>query len=89
MVLANPRSVDPQKGARNIVFDVNLPVKDGRGGTLGLLRYFIPENRVNELKKVWENNFTEAFIIAKVLMHTNLFDLFLIFKILFIDRSYA
>lgn len=66
VILTNPRPVDPQRGNRNVVFDVNLPVKDGKKRTLGLLRYFTPENRVNELQKVWENTFTQAFIAAKV-----------------------
>jgi hypothetical protein len=66
VVLANPRAVDPQKGNRNIVFDVNIPVKDGNSRALGLLRYFTPESRVAEFKKVWDNTFTEAFIVAKV-----------------------
>lgn len=66
VILANPRAVDPQKGNRNVVFDVNFPVKDGKNRTLGLLRYFTPENRIAELQKIWDNNFTQAFIIAKV-----------------------
>jgi hypothetical protein len=66
VILTNPRPVDPQKGNRNIVFDVNFPVKDGKKRTLGLLRYFTPENRVNEFQKIWENTFTQAFIVAKV-----------------------
>jgi ribosomal protein L1 len=66
VILANARSVDPTKGTQNVVFDVNFPVKDGKKRTLGLFRYFTPENRVGELQKVWENNFTKAFIIAKV-----------------------
>jgi hypothetical protein len=66
VVLANPRPVDPKKGNRNIVFDANFPVKDGKRNTLGLLRYFTPENRGNELEKIWDSTFTEAFIVAKV-----------------------
>lgn len=68
VVLARPRSIDPQKGNRNIAFDVTLPVKDGREATLGLLRYFTPENRVSEFEKLWaqRDEFTEAFIVAKV-----------------------
>ena len=69
VILANARAVDPQKGNRNVVFDVNFPVKDGKKRTLGLLRYFTPENRVNELQKVWDNIFTQAFIFAKVSFH--------------------
>jgi hypothetical protein len=66
VILANPRAVDSQRGNRNVVFDVNFPVRDGKRRTLGLLRYFTPEERVGELQKAWDNNFTEAFIVAKV-----------------------
>jgi hypothetical protein len=66
VILANPRAVDPQKGNRNIAFDVNLPVKDGKDETLGLLRYFIPEDKVGEFQKISQNTFTQAFINAKV-----------------------
>jgi hypothetical protein len=66
VILTNSRPVDPQKGNRNVAFDVNLPVKDGKNRTLGLLRYFTPEDRVNEFQKVWENTFTQAFTVAKV-----------------------
>jgi hypothetical protein len=65
VVLASPRAVDPQKGSRNVAFDVNLPVKDGTNPAC-LLRYFIPEDRVGELQSIWENTFTKAFIISKV-----------------------
>jgi hypothetical protein len=30
VILASARSVDPAKGNRNVVFDVNLPIKDGK-----------------------------------------------------------
>lgn len=67
VVLAKPRPVDPSKGNRNIAFDVNLPVDDGaEHQTLGLLRYFIPESRINDLERVWQDDFTQAFIISKV-----------------------
>jgi hypothetical protein len=66
VILANPRSIDPQKGKRNVAFDVTLPTKDGNKPTLGLLRYFTPENRVSELQKTSENTFTPAFVISKV-----------------------
>jgi hypothetical protein len=66
VILASPRSVDPQRGNRNIAFDVNLPVKDGNSRALGLLRYFIPEDKVGEFQKVWENTFTKAFVVANV-----------------------
>jgi hypothetical protein len=70
VMLANPRPVDPQKGNRNVVFDINFPVRDGRKRTLGLLRYFTPEDRVAEFQKTWDDqeSFTRAFIVAKVCM---------------------
>lgn len=66
VILAKPRTVDPERGNCNIAFDVNLPVKDGIDQALGLLRYFTPENRVTEFQKVWGNTFTKAFVISKV-----------------------
>ena len=66
VILANASPVDPQKGNRNVAFNIKFPVKDGRKRTLGLLHYFTPEDRVNELQKTWEDTFTKAFIIAKV-----------------------
>ncbi|KAF8954245.1 hypothetical protein BDZ97DRAFT_1928530 [Flammula alnicola] len=66
VILADARPVDPQRGNRNVVFDVNFPVKDGKKRTLGLLRYFTPEERVGEMQKIWDNPFTEAFIIARI-----------------------
>jgi hypothetical protein len=71
VILANARAVDPQKGNRNIAFDINFPVKDGKRNMLGLLRYFTPENRGSELEKIWDSTFTEAFIVAKVTFPTN------------------
>lgn len=66
IILAHPRPIDPQKGNRNVAFDVTIPVKDGNTSALGVLRYFTPENRVSELQKIWDNDFTQAFIVAKV-----------------------
>jgi hypothetical protein len=70
VILESPRAVDPQKGNRNIAFDVNIPVKDGNDSqALGLLRYFTPEDRVEELQTVWDNDFSRAFIVCKVRPH--------------------
>jgi len=66
VMLANARPVDAEKGTRDVAFDVNFPVTDGKKKTLALLHYFLPEERVNEMQKVWKNDFTEAFIIARV-----------------------
>jgi hypothetical protein len=73
VVLAHPRSIDPQKGNRNVAFDVNLPVKDGTAAALGLLRYFTPENRVADLQKIWTNSFTQAFIVSTVSISRSFF----------------
>jgi hypothetical protein len=66
VMLAHPRSIDPQKGNRNLAFHVTLPAKDNHKPCLGLLRYFTPENRITDLQKIWENRFTQAFIVSKV-----------------------
>jgi hypothetical protein len=69
VMLANPRSIDPQRGNRNIAFDVTVPSKDGNKPSLGLLRYFMPENRVNDFQKIWNKKFTPAFVVTKVRIH--------------------
>jgi len=66
VILANAHPVEATKGTRNVAFNVNFPVSDGKKRTLGLLCYFTPEERISEMQKVWENDFTEAFIIARV-----------------------
>ena len=65
VMLGNARAVDPQKGNRNVAFDVTTAAKDGSKDTLGLFRYFTPENKINELQKIWNVQFTQAFVIAK------------------------
>jgi hypothetical protein len=80
VVIAHPRSIDPQKGNRNIAFDVSLPVKDGKNATLGLLRYFTPEDRVDDLQKLSVNTFTEAFVVSKVCVYLLLQKPFLTYK---------
>jgi hypothetical protein len=66
-VLASPRPIDPQKGIRNIVFDANFFIVDGsHTSTLGLLRYFVPENMVSIIQSFSEFNFHKAFINANV-----------------------
>ena len=40
-VLQSPRPIDPQKGARNVVFDANFFIIEGsQTATMALLRYF-------------------------------------------------
>jgi len=64
-MLTFPRSLDPSKGPRNKVFDINLNIPDGREkSTLGLLRYFVPENLMNNVENITE--FSQAFIIATI-----------------------
>jgi hypothetical protein len=65
MMLANPRPIDPQKGPRNLAFDVTLPAEDAHKPSLGVLRYFTPENRVADFHKIWDD-FTPAFVVTKV-----------------------
>ena len=91
VILANARPIDPEKGNRNVAFDVTLPVKDGNTSTLGLLRYFTPENRVSELQQVWNNDFTQAFVVAKVrLLQVSYYSkIFHCFNIYTLDGFYA
>jgi hypothetical protein len=66
-VLASPRPIDPQKGIRNIVFDANFFIVDGsQTSTLGLLRYFVPEDMLSVIQTFSESNFQKAFINANV-----------------------
>ena len=66
VVLQNPRTLESEKRTRNIAFDVNLPIKDGKTNAIGFLRYFIPKSKVEKMQKIWDNELTEAFITAKV-----------------------
>ena len=66
VILQDPCTLDSQKGNRNVAFNINLPVKDGRKNALGFVRYFIPEERDNEMQKIWKEKYTEAFITARV-----------------------
>lgn len=62
-MLASPQSVDPSKGPRNKIFHANLNVNDGReSSTLGLLRYFVPEDLLPMVEGI--HDFRQAFIIA-------------------------
>ena len=66
-VLQSPRPVDPHKGPRNIIFDVNLCIVEGsQTVTMALLRYFIPPKMSNEIQHMQEKPFQKAFIIANV-----------------------
>jgi hypothetical protein len=66
-VLASPRPIDPQRGTRNVVFDANFYIIDGsHTSSLGLLRYFVPDNAPNVMQKFTTERFQKAFIIANV-----------------------
>ena len=66
-LLASPRPVDPQRGTRNIIFDANFYIVDGsQTSSLGLLRYFAPDNTPNVMQKFSQDTFQKAFIIANV-----------------------
>jgi hypothetical protein len=66
-VLQSPRPIDPHKGPRNVVFDVNLCIVEGsQTVTMALLRYFAPNEMTNEIQAMAEKDFQKAFIIANV-----------------------
>ena len=66
-VLQSPRPVDPQKGPRNTIFDVNLCIVEGsQTVTMALLRYFSPPEMLSEIQHMQEKPFQKAFIIANV-----------------------
>jgi hypothetical protein len=70
-LLASPRPVNPQKGMRNIVFDANFFIVDGsQTSSLGLLRYFAPDNTPNLIQKFSQDTFQKAFIVATVRLST-------------------
>ena len=66
-VLQSPRPIDPQKGPRNVVFDINLCIVEGsQSVTMALLRYFAPTEMTNEIQNMAEKPFQKAFIVANV-----------------------
>jgi hypothetical protein len=66
VMLANPHPIDPEKGNRNLAFHATVPAKDAHKPSLGLLRYFTPENRVTDLQKLRDDDFTPAYVTTKV-----------------------
>ena len=67
VVLESPRPIDPQKGPRNVVFDVNLCIVEGsQTVTMALLRYFAPSEMTNEIQAMADKDFQKAFIVANV-----------------------
>jgi len=66
-ILASPRPIEPQKGNRNILFDANLFIADGtQSSTMGLLRYFVPDDLRNDLQTFFDESFQKAFVVANV-----------------------
>jgi len=51
VVLQDPQTLESEKGTRNVAFDVNLPIKDGKSKAAGFLRYFIPKSKIEEMQK--------------------------------------
>lgn len=66
-VLESPRSVDPQKGPRNVVFDASFCIVEGSETvTMGLLRYFASNEMANEIQTMADKPYQKAFITANV-----------------------
>ena len=66
-ILQSPRAIDPQKGSRNVVFNVNFCIVEGSSNaTMGLLRYFATNEMANEIQEMAEKPFQKAFITANV-----------------------
>ena len=66
-VLQSPRPIDPQKGARNVVFDANFYIIEGsQTATMALLRYFASKEMANDIENMSEKPFQKAFIVASV-----------------------
>ena len=60
-----PRALEPSKGPKNKVFDVNLNIRDGcEDTTLGLLWYFVPDNLMDSIENI--KNFTQVFLVATI-----------------------
>jgi hypothetical protein len=50
-----------------MVFDTSFFVVEGtRSTTVGLLRYFASEEMVNDIEKIGEKDFQNAFVVANV-----------------------
>ncbi|KAF8972075.1 hypothetical protein BDZ97DRAFT_2070693 [Flammula alnicola] len=68
-MIAFPRAIEPTKGPRNMAFDVNFNIKDGgKKPTLGLLRYFVPDFLYDQVQKLTDDDFVQAFVIATISM---------------------
>ena len=60
-----PRVLEPSKGPKNKVFNVNLNIRDGpKVTTLGLLRYFVPDNLMDTIENI--KDFTQVFLVATI-----------------------
>ena len=59
------RALEPSKGPKNKVFDINLNIRDGHEDTtLGLLRYFVPDNLMDSIENI--KDFTQVFLVAMI-----------------------
>ena len=64
VVLESPRSINPEKGQRNIAFDANFFAREStRSKSMGLLRYFVTDEIANEISP---DGYHKAFIVANV-----------------------
>jgi hypothetical protein len=89
VILQAPRPVDPQKGPRNIVFDANFYIVEGsQTVTMALLRYFAPSDITDDIQRINDKPFQQAFVVANVLyLHHNL--IFTIPTILILSKQSA
>jgi hypothetical protein len=66
-ILQSPRAIDPQKGPRNVVFDVNFCIVEGsQTVSMALLRYFASTEMASDIQKMADKPFQKAFVVANV-----------------------
>ena len=71
VILQSPRSIDPQKGPRNVVFDANFCIVEGsQTVTMALLRYFAPPEMTSDIQNMADKPFQKAFVVANVCYQT-------------------
>ena len=67
VVLESPQPINPQKGPRNVVFDVNLCIVEGsQTVTMALLRCFAPSEMTNEIQAMADKDFQKAFVVTNI-----------------------
>ena len=70
VVLAFPRPIDPEKGLRNVVFDVNFYITQGSQTlSMALLRYFAADDMLSTVQEIGRKDFQKALIVANVCSH--------------------